>query len=172
MGVPAHGAVGARAAPEDASQSSAACRGVILASRPAYFPGEEIFNRGVSGQGRQLQPWREAGSTRSLLSPRASPRVTISSSCCVAAGRPKTAPIAPTAGSRWELRCSPPEGRSSRVRWDLRTPPGFWGAPSKPWVTCEGVAGSSRGAGVVCPPPLPPGRRHPGRSQRSQRMGK
>lgn len=131
MGIPEHGALGARAAPEDASQSSAACRGVILASWPAYFPGEEIFNRGVSRQGRQLQQWREAGSTHSLLSPRASLRVTISSSCCAAAGRPKTAPIAPTASSQWELHCSPPEERSSQVRWALRPSRGFRGTPQQ-----------------------------------------
>lgn len=132
MGISEHDGLGARASPGDASQSSAACRGVIPASRPAYFPGEEIFNRGVSGQGRRAQEWREAGSTRSPLSPRASPGVTISSSCCAAAGRPKTAPIAPTAASRWEPRCSPPAGRSSRVSWGPETPPrGILGSPQQ-----------------------------------------
>lgn len=146
-------------------------RGVIPASRPAYFPGEEIFNRGVSGQGRRVQAWREAGSTLSPLSPRASPRGTICSSCCAAVGRPKTAPIAPTATSRWEPRCSPPAGRSSRVRWGPQTPPGILGSPQQALGHVEGAEGSLRGAGAVCPPPLPLGSRRLGPSQRSRRMG-
>lgn len=140
-------------------------RALSRRGRPAYFPGEEIFNRSVSGQGRRVQAWRVAGSTRSPLSPWASPRVSACSSCCAAAGRPKTAPIAPTAASRWAPRCLRPAGRSSPVSRGRTTPPtlGF-GAPHATLWPCMGV---QRGQHGVLVPPAPAAA-----SQSSRRMGK
>lgn len=113
------------------------------------WPGEEIFNRGVSEQGRRAQAWRAVSSIWPPLPPRASPRLTCSS-CSVVAGRPKAAPIAPTAASRWVPRCSPPVGRSSPVSWSWQPSPRVLGSFLQPWGVKRGWHGV-----LLVPPPLP-----------------